>query len=318
MPRHCPQASFPGGSPFGGRSPSTAHMHVSEEVTASPLKRKIAAAEADEREAKNVATVAAANARIRPDTITDTRRTLHEHMGAEHAAVDIDPDISLKPARNAWDGLFSMTQDELCDYLGHIQGDKEFIQNIVANQIDGPQWGAMFTTSDDKIIEGEGYNATIAAFASDETTKIVKIKIRTHLTLALQGMLKSSKVEEKEEKQDAAFTIKDLYSMKLPELPKGESAGGRLSSKQVKAYKDLLQSTINIIKREFCEKVEMLFLLPTGTRLALCLEDMDLQEQQIDELLGQTLMKSSQETTMRSIISMGYHFFGPNNFLIIK
>ena len=86
--------------------------------------------------------------------------------------------------------------------------------------------------------------------------------------------------------------------MKLPELPKGESAGGRLPSKQVKAYKELLQSTINIIKREFCEKVEMLFLSPTGTRLALCLEDMDLQEQQIDELLGQTLMKSSQETTI--------------------
>ena len=53
----------------------------------------------------------------------------------------------------------------------------------------------MFTTSDDKIIEGEGYNATIAAFASDETTKIVKIKIRTHLTLALQGMLKKSKMQ---------------------------------------------------------------------------------------------------------------------------
>jgi len=307
MPRHSPPASFPRGSPFGGRSPSTAHMHGSEEVTTSPLKRKIAAAEADEREAKTVATVAAANARIRPDTITDTRRALHEPMGAPHAAVDSDPDISLKPARNAWDGLFDMTQDELCNYLGSIQADEEFIQNIVAHQIDGQQWGAMFTTADDKILEGEGYNDTIGAFASDKTTKIVKIKIRTHLTLALQGMLLSNKVEEREEKQDAAFKIKDLYSMKLPELPKGESAGGRLSSKQVKAYKELLQSTINIIKREYCEKVEIIFLSPTGTRLGLCLQDMDMQEQQLDELLGQTLMKSSQETTMRSIISMGYH-----------
>ena len=114
MPRHSPPASFPRGSPFGGRSPSTAHMHGSEAVTTSPLKRKIAAAEADKREAKTVATVAAANARIRPDTITDTRRALHEPMGAPHAAVDSDPDISLKPARNAWDGLFSITQDELC------------------------------------------------------------------------------------------------------------------------------------------------------------------------------------------------------------
>ena len=231
MPRRSPPASATRGSPFGDRSPSTALMHGSEEVTTSPLKRKIAAAEADERNARTAATVAAANARVRPDTITGTRRTLHEHMGAAQAPVDSDPDISLKPARNAWDGLFSMTQDELCNYLGHIQGDEEFIQNIVANQIDGQQWGAMFTTSDDKIIEGEGYNDTIAAFASDKPTKIVKIKIRTHLTLALQGMLKSSKVEEKEEKQDVAFTIKDLYSMKIPELPKGESAGGRLSSK---------------------------------------------------------------------------------------
>ena len=76
-------------------------MHGSEEVTTSPLKRKIAAAEADEREAKTVATVAAANARIRPDTIADTRRPLHEHMGAAPATVDSDPNISLKPARNA-------------------------------------------------------------------------------------------------------------------------------------------------------------------------------------------------------------------------
>ena len=132
MPRHSPPASFPRGSPFGGRSPGTAHMHGSEEVTTSPLKRKIAAAEADEREAKTVATVTAVNARIRPDTITDTRRALHEPMGAPHAAVDSDPDISLKPARNAWDGLFSMTQDELCDYLGRL------IQNIVARVINPP------------------------------------------------------------------------------------------------------------------------------------------------------------------------------------
>ena len=47
-----------------------AYMHGSEEVTTSPLKRKIAAAEADEREAKTVATVAAAgysSKRIRVD-----------------------------------------------------------------------------------------------------------------------------------------------------------------------------------------------------------------------------------------------------------
>ena len=31
------------------------------------------------------------------------------------------------------------------------------------------------------------------------------------------------------------------------------------------------------------------------------------QEQQLDELLGQTLMRSSQETTMKWIISMGHH-----------
>jgi len=95
--------------------------------------------------------------------------------------------------------------------------------------------------------------------------------------------------------------------MKLPELPAGDAAGGRLSAAQVKGYKDLLQSTINIFKREYCEKIEVLFNHPTTTRLDLCLEESDLQEQQIDELLGQTVMKSNKEKTMQMIISMGYH-----------
>ena len=105
----------------------------------------------------------------------------------------------------------------------------------------------------------------------------------------------------------ASYSIKDLYSMRLPELPAGEGVGGRLSVKQVKAYKELLQSTINIFKREYCEKIEVLFGYPTTIRLALCLEELDKQEQQLDELLGQTLMRSSQETTMKWIISMGHH-----------
>ena len=87
--------------------------------------------------------------------------------------------------------------------------------------------------------------------------------------------------------------------MKLPELPAGDVAGGRLSAAQVKGNKDLLQSTINIFKREYCEKVEVLYNHPTTTRLDLCLEESDLQEQQINELLGQTLMKSTRKRQCR-------------------
>ena len=200
-----------------------------------------------------------------------------------------------------------MTQDELCNYLGYINADDEFIQNIVAHQIDGQQWGAMFTTGDNQVVEGEEWKATIDAFASEKTPNIVKIKVKTHLTLTLQGLKLSSKADEREQKEAASYSIKDLYSMRLPELPAGEGVGGRLSVKQVKAYKELLQSTINIFKREYCEKIEVLFGYPTTIRLALCLEELDKQEQQLDELLGQTLMRSSQETTMKWIISMGHH-----------
>ena len=115
------------------------------------------------------------------------------------------------------------------NYLGFINADDEFIQNIVANQIDGPQWGSMFTTGDNKVVEGDEYRTIIDVFASDKTPPIFKIKVKTHLTLTLQSLQLSSKAEEKEQKEAASCTIKGLYSMKLPELPAGDGAGGRLS-----------------------------------------------------------------------------------------
>ena len=306
MPRHSPPASALRESPFGAGGLQVPHKHGSEEVTSSPLKRKIRQAEAEEFAARSSTTVPAANARFRPDTHTLARRTLHDRMEAASPTVDSETEVTLKQRKNAWDGLFDMTQDELCNYLVSINADEEFIQNIVGNQIDGAQWGAMFSTSDNKVVEGDEYKEIISAFASEKTPSIFKIKVKTHLTLTLQSQQLSSKAEERETKQAASYSIKDLYSMKLPELPQGECSG-RLSAKQVKSYKDLLQSTINIFKRAYCEKIEVLYSGPTGTRLALCLEELDLQEQQIDELLGQTLMKASEETTMMQVISMGYH-----------
>ena len=283
-------------------------MHGSEEVTTSPLKRKINQAEASEYAARGETTVSAAKARNRPDTHTGARRTLHEDMGAAQLPEESDPEVTLKAAsRNAWDGLSNMTQDELCNYLGAISADEDFIANIVSNQIDGAQWVAMFTTSDNKVVDSNEYKEIIDVFAGERTPPFFKIKAKTHLTLTLQSLQQSSKVEEKGEKQAAEFSIKDLYSMRIPELPAGDGGGGRLSSAQVRAYKDLLQSTINIVKREYCEKIEVLHNHPTSVRLDICLAELDLQEQQIDELLGQTLMKSSKERTMQWIISMGYH-----------
>ena len=283
-------------------------MHGSEEVTTSPLKRKISQAEASEYAARGETTVAAARARNRPDTHAGARRTLHEDMGAAQLPEESDPEVTLKAAsRNAWDGLSNMTQDELCTYLGVISADEDFIANIVSNQIDGAQWVAMFTTSDNKVVDSNEYKETIDVFAGERTPPFFKIKVRTHLTLTLQSQQQSSKAEEKEDKQAAGYSLNDLYSMRIPELPAGEGGGGRLSSAQVRAYKDLLQSTINIVKREYCEKIEVLHNHPTSVRLDICLAELDLQEQQIDELLGQTLMKSSKERTMQWIISMGYH-----------
>ena len=255
-------------------------MHGSEEVTTSPLKRKIRQAEASENAARSPTTVAAARARIRPDTNTGARRTLHEHMEAAQLPEESETEMTLKAHRNAWDGLLTMTQDELCTYLGTINADEGFIANIVANQIDGAQWGAMFTTPDNKVVDSNEYKEIIEVFASDKTTQVVKIKVKAHLQLTLQGKQQSSRTkdDEKEEKQAAGYSIKDLYSMKLPELPTGDAAGGRLSAAQVKGYKDLLQSTVNIFKREYCEKIEVLFNHPTTTRLDLCLEESDLQE----------------------------------------
>ena len=132
-----------------------------------------------------------------------------------------------------------MTQDELYNYLGYINADDEFIQNIVAHQIDGQQWGAMFTTGDNQVVEGDEWKATIDAFTSEKTPNIVKIKVKTHLTLTLQSLKLSSKADEREQKEAASYSIKDLYSMRLPELPAGDGAGGRLFVKQVKAYKEL-------------------------------------------------------------------------------
>ena len=145
MPRHSPPASALRGSPFGAGSLNATHMHGSEEVTTSPLKRKISQAEASEYAARGETTVAAARARNRPDTHAGARRTLHEDMGAAQLPEESDPEVTLKAAnRNAWDGLSNMTQDELCTYLGVISADEEFIANIVSNQIDGAQWVAMF------------------------------------------------------------------------------------------------------------------------------------------------------------------------------
>ena len=104
-------------------------------------------------------------------------------MEAASPTVDSETEVTLKQRKNACDGLFDMTQDELCNYLVSINADEEFIQNIVGNQIDGAQWGAMFSTSDNKVVEGDEYKEIISAFASEKTPSIFKIKVKTHLTL---------------------------------------------------------------------------------------------------------------------------------------
>ena len=135
MSRHSPPASALRGSPFGAGGLQVPHKHGSEEVTSSPLKRKIRQAEAEEFAARSSTIVPAANARFRPYTHTLARRTLHGRMGAASPTVDSETEVTLKQRKHAWDGLFDMTQDELCNYLVSINADEEFIQNIVGNQI---------------------------------------------------------------------------------------------------------------------------------------------------------------------------------------
>ena len=211
MPRHTPPASALRGSPFGAGGPDATHMNGSEEVTASPLKRKIRQAEASENAARSETTVAAARVRNRPDTHAGARRALHGQMGVAQLPEESDPEVTLKAAnRNAWDVLIDMTQDELCNYLGGINADDDFIANIVSNQIDGAQWVAMFTTPEGKLVDSNESKEIIGVFARDKTPQFFKTKVKTHLTLTLQSQQQSSKAKEREEKQAAGYSLKDL------------------------------------------------------------------------------------------------------------
>ena len=119
----------------------------------------------------------------------------------------------------------------------------------------------------------EDISEEIEVMCGKEIPKSASITINMHTKLAFENWL---------QKKDGATTnnkgqllsIKELHSIKLPELPAGKGIDGRVTGEQVKAHAESLNATFNLINREFSDRIIEIFRQPTMDTLTICLEGM--------------------------------------------
>ena len=126
--------------------------------------------------------------------------------------------------------------------------------------------------------------------------------------------------EEKDRKPSATsasqnlLSLKDLYSIRVPEPPEGNGLGGRISAEQVKSYIEALSAVFNMIDKEYSDRLLATLKSPTLEVLAICLQDMTAKSMQLDQLVGKTFMLKPLEKTMASIIAFKQHTDGEGRY----
>ena len=223
--------------------------------------------------------------------------------------------------KKPYEGMMSMNHRELLEYMVILGADEIFQAVLIEFEMDGPLWRVAVTDADSKSIKAdiEGVIQTWAGHPCPRESFSASAvrKLTMYTKLAFESWL-SQEAEGLEHLGTDLFSLKDLNSIKLPDLPEGKGVDGRFTPEQVKAHGTELHSVFNLIYSEYANRIMAVLKTPTPEILMVCLEDMTAKAGQLDQLVGNSFMKRSEERTMATIIAMDRHMLhGKYNGLLI-
>ena len=212
--------------------------------------------------------------------------------------------------KKPYEGMMSMNHRELLEYMVILGADEIFQAVLIEFEMDGPLWRVAVTDADSKSIKAdiEGVIQTWAGHPCPRESFSASAvrKLTMYTKLAFESWL-SQEAEGLEHLGTDLFSLKDLNSIKLPDLPEGKGVDGRFTPEQVKAHGTELHSVFNLIYSEYANRIMAVLKTPTPEILMVCLEDMTAKAGQLDQLVGNSFMKRSEERTMATIIAMDRH-----------
>jgi hypothetical protein len=201
--------------------------------------------------------------------------------------------------------LFNMEHSALIEWMVSNGVEQTFIAIMIEMQMDGELFRAFVTDNSGLQIKPD-LETQVSAWVGGDAPKTAGMRIAVIIKSAFG---KWQEVQENKTKQSSlTFTLKDLQSIvKVPELPAGKGADGRITGEQFKAHCESLHATLNIIHREYSSRIIAIYKSPTFETLECCIVGMTEKSWQIDELVGSSYMKSYEDKTMSTIIAMKRH-----------
>ena len=207
-----------------------------------------------------------------------------------------------------WSELFEFDHPEMMDYMEGL-GVKEALELMARIQIDGPKWRMAATNANSTCIK-EDIDKVVEAICGKDIPKATAITIVMHTKIAFENWLKKKQETNNNNNRGQQLSIKDLYSIKMPELPAGKGVDGRVTREQVKTYVEALNASLNLIDREYSDRILAIHKQPTASTLAICLEGMTSRAWQLNELVGAAFMKKSSDVSISSITALKRHKHG--------
>ena len=200
--------------------------------------------------------------------------------------------------QSTWEDLFDLKHEGLLEWMKAQGADDPLMAMLVELQIDGDSWRAAITDASSTQLRPD-LEDMIRAWSGSSSSAASVMRITIRSKLALEAWIKTSKSVKLQE-----FSLKEISSIKLPDLPAGKGADGRINAEQLKAYCEALQSNLNIVDKEYSRRVSAIHISPTLDTLKICFEGMTARAWQLDELVGSSLMKKAQDKTISNIIAI--------------
>ena len=173
-----------------------------------------------------------------------------------------------------WEKLLEFDHPTMMAYMEERGVPLEQLELMARVQLDGPMWRAVVSYANCTRIK-EDISEEIEVMCGKEIPKSASITINMHTKLAFENWL---------QKKDGATTnnkgqllsIKELHSIKLPELPVGKGVDGRVTGEQVKAHAESLnvQPHRPRVQRPHHYRIIEIYRQPTMDTLTICLEGM--------------------------------------------
>ena len=201
--------------------------------------------------------------------------------------------------KQAWHGLYDLKHEDMLEWMAAQGADESFMIMVHEMKLDGPMWRAAVTDPSSTQLRPDLESMVKGWGSGSSSPPAAVMKITMGSKLALEEWVKHGKGVKLSQ-----FSLKELQTIKLPELPVGKGVDGRIIAEQLKGYCESLHSTLNIVDKEYSSRIYAIHIAPTIETLKICFQGMTSRAWQLDELIGSSLMKKSQDKTIATIIAM--------------